>query len=345
MKQIVLKSATLQSIIPQLQVCLNGELKEDCGERILSFDNEMGKGTVKTISFDRGVSLMNCDITLFAQTKVVIDTPDASLMEFIFISEGNFKYREHNSKPYICLEQFQNIIISPKRKTQKTFLFPEGKNLKINFIRIIRKEYLSKNDRVNYLNDLLLALFNEKNGDMDYQHVGSFSLKIADEVKHLNTVSGSGMLRNLSLEGRLYLILSMQLKEYHNFKEKINLPEYLSKADISKIQKLTGYILENIAENISINALSYESGLSPKKLQLGFKVLYSHTVNEYIRQVKLEISRDYLKNTDLSVSEIVYSIGIKSRSYFSKIFFETYSMLPTNYRKQLRKNKSHATQD
>ena len=120
----------------------------------------------------------------------------------------------------------------------------------------------------------------------------------------------------------------------------MNLSEAISKDDIAKIHKLTTYILDHISEDISITILCTESGLSPKKLQLGFKILFSKTVNEYIRQLKLEISRDYLKSTDLSVSEIVYSIGIKSRSYFSKIFYEAYDILPTDYRKHLRNKKS-----
>ncbi|UWX54441.1 helix-turn-helix transcriptional regulator [Maribacter litopenaei] len=86
--------------------------------------------------------------------------------------------------------------------------------------------------------------------------------------------------------------------------------------------------------------LSRKSGLSPKKLQLGFKLLYSKTVNEYVRQLKLEVSRDYLKNTDLTISEIVYLIGIKSRSYFSKIFSEAYGILPTEYRRHLKCGES-----
>ena len=116
--------------------------------------------------------------------------------------------------------------------------------------------------------------------------------------------------------------------------------EDISKEDILKIHKLTTYIIENISENISITTLSEESGLSPKKLQLGFKILYSKTVNEYVRSLKLEISKNYLKNSDLSVSEIVYAIGIKSRSYFSKIFFEAYDILPTEYRKHIKNKNS-----
>lgn len=344
MREIVLKSLGPKDIFSQLQDCLNGDLVEKWGEKTIRFKNELGKGAIRTISFDWGVSLVDCDLTLSEELKVIFDTTEVFPMEFIFISEGSFKYSEKNSESYTELEQFQNIIISPKRHSRKTFLFPKGKTLKINFIRIIRKEYLKKkNSNVSYLNELLVSLFNDKSGDMNYQHGGSFSLKIADEIKLLTEVHDSGMLRTLSLEGRLYIILALQLLEHHNFEEKMDLPESLSKRDIRKIHKLADYILENISERISISILSSESGMSPKKLQLGFKVLYSKTINEYIRQLKLEISRDYLKNTDLSVSEIVYAIGIKSRSYFSKIFFEAYNILPTDYRKQLKKNPTSAS--
>lgn len=334
-----MNSADPEAIFRLLCTHLNGEIKEEWGERVLRFDNAIGKGIFRTISFNWGVSLIDCAMTLYEETKFIFDTKEVSPIEFIFITEGTFKYSENNSGDYTDLEQFQNIILSPKRNSKKTFLFPKQKKLKINFIRIVRKEYLKKkNNNINYLNALLISLFNDRKGSLEYQHGGSYSLKIADEVKRLNDVDDSGMLRTLSLEGRLYLIIALQLMEHHNFQRNTNLPETLSKNDITKIHKLTEYILEHISESVTINILCSESGLSPKKLQLGFKLLYSKTINEYIRQLKLEVSRDYLKNTDLSVSEIVYAIGIKSRSYFSKIFYEEYSVLPTAYRKHLKGN-------
>lgn len=341
MRELIINGSEPKGIFSQLQSCLKGELKEDWGESVLNFNNKMGKGTIRTISFNWGVSLLDCDISLYEDTKIVFDTEQLAPIEFIFITKGFLRYSDDNTDCYTTLEQFQNIIISPKRDSQKTFVFPKGESLKVNFIRITRKSYLKKkNNNVCYLNNLLISLFNDSNGEVAYQHGGSFSLRIADEIKLLNNIEDSGMLRTLSLEGRLYLILSMQLLEHHNFEEKINLPEAISKEDIKKVHKLTTYILDHISDDISITILSSESGLSPKKLQLGFKVLYSKTVNEYVRQLKLEISRDYLKNTDLSVSEIVYAIGIKSRSYFSKIFFEVYDILPTDYRKHLKNKNS-----
>lgn len=341
MQEVIITSIKDERILSKLNSCLKGDLTEEWGEHTLRFDNEIGKGVIRNIGFDWGVSLLDCDVTFYKDVKLVFKTSGVSPIEFVFISKGSFKYSEDSTEDYLDLEQFQNIILSPKRNAKKTFLFPKGKDLKVNFIRILRKEYFKKkNNNITYLNDLLLSVFKDTDGNDSYMHSGSFNLKIADEVKALQTVNDDGILRTLSLEGRIYLILSLQLMEHHNFETKEALPESISKEDIKKIHKLSEYILENISNPLSIDILTIESGLSPKKLQLGFKVLYSKTVNEYIRQLKLEISRDYLKNTDLSVSEIVYSIGIKSRSYFSKIFTESYGILPTEYRKQIRGRKS-----
>ncbi len=341
MRELIINSSKSEDMFSKIQTCMQGELIKDCGESVLTFNNTVGKGSLRTIDFNWGISLIDCDMKLAEEAKIVFDTKDLAPIEFIFISKGYFKYSENNTDEYTRLEQFQNTIISHKRNAEKTFMFPKDEHLKINFIRINRQEYLQKkNNNVSQLNQLLVSLFNDNDGEATYQHGGSFSLKIADEIKLLNDVDTTcGMLRSLSLEGRLYLILSLQLLEHKNFEENMNLPEAISKDDILKIHKLTTYILEHISDTVTITSLSAESGLSPKKLQIGFKILYSKTVNEYVRQLKLEISKDYLKNTDLSVSEIVYAIGIKSRSYFSKIFFEAYGILPTDYRKHL-KNKN-----
>lgn len=338
MREIVITSIKDDSILEELNSCLKGKLDESWGERTLHFNNELGEGTVRSISFDWGVSLLDCDVRFNEDVKIVFKAATVPPVEFIFISKGKFKYRPDVSEEFIDLEQYQNIIISPKRYANKTFLFPQDQQVKVNFIRIFKKEYLKKrNNNVTSLNDLLLSVFNDENATKPYQHSGGFNLKIADEIKAMNALNNDGILRTLSLEGRIYLILAMQLMEHHTFESKNVLPESLSKEDIKKVHRLSHFIVDNISEQISITILSRQSGLSPKKLQLGFQVLYSKSVNEYVRQLKLEIARDYLKNSDLSVSEIVYAIGIKSRSYFSKIFSDAYGILPTEYRKQLKK--------
>lgn len=337
MKEIVINSVKDIDLLLGLKEHLNGTIENQWGEKVVTFNNDLAEGYIRNIEFDWGISLLDCHITFFDDVKLTIKSKGIAPMEFIFITKGGIIYKEGHFGEKLELEQFQNIIISPERFQEKNFIFPSNKELKINFIRIFKKEYLKKrNNNVPYLNELLFSVFNDDKNTLPYSHGGSYSLKIADEVKELDNVYESGIMRTLSIEGRIYLILALQLLEHHNFESKGFANESLSKEEIMRIHSLTEYITENISGTISIEVLSRKSRLSPKKLQLGFKLLFSKTVNEYIRQLKLELSRDYLKNTDLTISEIVYLIGIKSRSYFSKIFFEAYGILPTDYRKYLK---------
>ncbi|SHJ10887.1 AraC family transcriptional regulator [Aquimarina spongiae] len=337
MRVIEIKSIEGAEILEQLKIYLQGSLKEQWGEYVLEFDNELGKGMIRSIAFDWGVSLVDYDVNFTEDIKIVFNIADANPIEFIFVSEGSLEYSNDSDPRPRSFERYQNIIISSRKNSIETYIFPKKVAIKVNFIYVLRKEYSKKrNNNLSFLSKSLLDVFQDGNSETRYSHFGNFNLKIADQIRQLQESYESGIVRTLSIEGQLNLILAMQMLEHSNHESGMVLPESLSKSDIKKIHKLSEYIIDNISEPLSVDILATRAGLSTKKLQLGFRVLYSKSVNEYIRQLKLEISRDYIKNTDDSISEIVYKIGFKSRSYFSKIFFEKYGILPAEYRKKIR---------
>ena len=340
MQEIIIENQDVDDLLDQLNDFLQGEISEQFGERLLSFDNTFGKGIIRSISFDWGVSLIDYDVCFKEDIKIVHATGEESPVEFLFISEGKLGYFQDDYSEELRLERYQNIIISPDKCSKKTYRFAKNEHVKVNIIHILKNQYAKKkHNNLKYLNDVIASVFTKDSVILPYQHFGNYNLKIADQVKEIRTdVEEGSPIQPLSIEGRLNIILAMQLWEHHKFENEDMLPESLSVADIKKIHKLATFIVEAIADPLTIAMLSAESGLSAKKLQLGFRMLYGKSVNEYIKKIKLEISRDYLKNTDLSVSEVVYKIGIKSRSYFSKIFSEHYGLLPTEYRQKL-KNK------
>ena len=71
-------------------------------------------------------------------------------------------------------------------------------------------------------------------------------------------------------------------------------------------------------------------------MQEGFKAMHGKTINEYVRYVRLTKSEELLKTTDLNISEIVYTLGLTSRSYFSHIFKDMYNCSPSEYKKKNR---------
>ena len=337
MRTIEIHSVDGAEILEQLNQYLSGELKEQWGEHVLEFNCEWGSGTIRSIAFDWGISLVDYDVNFKEELKLIFQIGNVNPIEFVFISEGNLKYYNQKSEQSFELERYQNIIISPTKKDREVYIFPKDVDVKVNFIYVIRNEYFKKkNNNLSFLSKSLYTAFQDENSGKLYKHQGNFNLKIADQIRQLQENFDTGIVRTLTIEGQLNLILAMQMLEQDNFENGQTLPDSLSKSDIKKINDLAGYIIDNISEPLTISSLSIESGLSSKKLQAGFRTLYSKSVNEYIRQLKLEISRDLIRNTDHSISEIVYKIGFKSRSYFSKIFSEKYGILPTEYKKSIK---------
>lgn len=341
MRRISVNNTTIEDIFNELTLALNGNLNKQWGEYTLTFDNNFGKGVIRSIAFDWGLSLLDFDVCFKEITKIVFKTVKKKLIEFVFISEGTLDFKNENSEDYINFERYQNIIVSGLKSNKKTFIFPKSQNVKVNFIQVVTKDYVKKkNNNYSYLNKALKSVFEDSNPKASFNYLGNYNLKIADQIKQLNGSNETGVIRTLSIEGQLNLIMAMQILEHQNYESNLSLAESLSKSSIKKIQELSEYIIDYISEPITIDSLSKRSGLGPKKLQLGFKILYSKTVNEYIRDLKLEIARDQLSNSHLSISEIVYNIGFKSRSYFSKIFAERYSLLPNAYRSKSRQRKT-----
>lgn len=337
MQEILIENTSTKDTIVQLKNALQGEFHEQWGELTLKFDNEFGQGTIRGIDFDYGLSLIDFNVNFIEATIIIFKSHRKRLVEFIFVSEGNLDFKDEDNTTFVNFDRYQNIIISNRYSKKKTFVFPKELPIKVNIIQLETASFIGKkNNNINYLDKVLRNVFEDENDDaVTYQHLGSYSLKIADQIKKLSNSHDSGIVRTLSIEGQLNLIMAMQMLEHQNFERKKLLPESLSPENIKKIQLLSTYIVDNISEPLSVDVLSKLSGMGPKKLQTGFKLLYSKSVNEYIRDLKLEIARDALTNSHITISEIVYNIGFKSRSYFSKIFAERYGILPNKYRSSL----------
>ena len=72
--------------------------------------------------------------------------------------------------------------------------------------------------------------------------------------------------------------------------------------------------------------------LSPKYLSDKLKVLTGKTMQEHIHFKLVENAKVYLKEAELSVSEIAYRLGFEYPQYFSRFFKKKVGISPTDYR-------------
>ena len=96
---------------------------------------------------------------------------------------------------------------------------------------------------------------------------------------------------------------------------------------------LEEYIRENLRYKIGIESLSRAFGMSRSTLY-GFSVKhFGMGITEYITEVRLNTARDMLLNTDMSVSEISYAVGILDTNYFIKKFRAKFGASPKRWKK------------
>ncbi|TXD50926.1 MULTISPECIES: helix-turn-helix transcriptional regulator [unclassified Polaribacter] len=322
--------------LEQIKDAIGGSIEEHWGECTLVIDNENAAGKIRFIPFDWGVNLLDLEITFHKETIIKIKAHDVfNPIRFIYPSLGSLTHRFGVDNKEKLVEQFQSLIFTNKTGGHNHIHFFKGEPLEINIIQIVRKKFLKKRTtNVSTLNEKLYEVFVDTDHDHRFANYGTLNLKMADLIIGLKAIKSKGMLRILKIEARVYEMLSLHIQQHNRLLKGIALPTSLVKSELKIVRKFGNQILKNPAKDYTLHKLSLKSGLTQAKLQDGFKFLYKRTVTEYIRHVRLESARDLLKTTDLNVSQVVYSIGFSSRSYFSKIFREKYGITPNQFKKK-----------
>ena len=68
-----------------------------------------------------------------------------------------------------------------------------------------------------------------------------------------------------------------------------------------------------------------------------FKQYMNITMTEYLNQIRLNYAETYLRNTNMSITDICGELGFSSISYFEKLFRKKYNMPPLKYRNMTNK--------
>ena len=334
MTEIGINAKSTEGTVKQIQEVIGGLIQERWGEYVLQVDNEKAKGSIRFITFDWGVTLLEYDIVFFDEITMVMDASEFNPIHFSYCLEGECGHRfgYQTEKDIKTLERFQSVIITSKDGGFNYGYFPKNQKLAINVIQIVRKQFLKKRlNNVDELNKKLYEVFLDTDHDNVFAYFGSYNLKLADKIAALRKVRTKGLIRVMQIEGLVYEILSLHILQ-HDKAVKNKMPvTSLLRSELKTIRELAKKIVKDPSADYTLDKLSLQVGLSQAKLQEGFKLLYARTVTEYIRHIRLEAARDYIRTTDMNISQIVYTIGFSSRSYFSKIFKKKYGISPSEF--------------
>lgn len=326
------QTAQAKSILGQLKNSIGGEFEANFKENSLKIENELGHGLIKEMTFKGDISCLMIDMKFTEAFEVAVIMAKKPSICFAYCSEGQMELGIGKEGKRIKLENFQTGILAGKEQKEHVLCFEKDISLKATIIMV---NPIRNKQEENPLDLRLQKLFFE-NDIGNFAYVGSYNLKIAEKIRNLNSISEKGIARRFMIKGLVHMILALEIQQHSDDIEN-NLAaksSSLTCREWDTIRELSLFINNYSERPMSISYLCKKGGLSPSKLQEGFKLMHDTTVTNYIRDVRIQKAEDLIKNTDLNISEVVYSIGLISRSYFSKIFKAKYNCSPKLYREK-----------
>lgn len=141
-----------------------------------------------------------------------------------------------------------------------------------------------------------------------------------------------GGLRRLFLEAKALELVANKLSELEN-NAKGN-DSTLTRQDLERVHEARHTLLTRLDDPPNLTALSRLAGINRNKLNHGFKQLYGKTAFNVLRDARLSKARTLLQQSDLSLTEVAFSVGYNSQANFTKAFHRHFGQTPKTVRRQ-----------
>jgi AraC-like DNA-binding protein len=104
----------------------------------------------------------------------------------------------------------------------------------------------------------------------------------------------------------------------------------------ASIKKAIDYLNENIRESLQLIDLADVAGYSLSRFKVLFREEIGITPAEYITMQKVDLAKKLLAGTDMSITDLAYSLSFSSSNYFSAVFKKTFNCTPNSFRQRHR---------
>ncbi len=331
----------VQDFVESLAEAFGVTCNQDSNEICFDIPSEKGKGYVKGISFSYGVGVLDVDMQLEDAIQFEMSRSNIQPLKIIFNRESTLQQRFSGKDQNEEIKRLESVILSGNTRNHTVITLPANKPVCFFSLEINRKLFEPKiEDFLSQMNAELEALFRDVNGVNLFFHKGHYSLDIARAIEESIECELLGFTRAVFLEGKTYEILAHHLRLYLDDLSGPDKRKILRQSTVERIEEAAHIIRTELEDLENIISLANRVGLNQNTLQNGFKHLYGTSVNQYIRNAKIEKARDLIEQSDLNLTEISYQIGINSRSYFSKLFRGRYAMTPSEYMAKVRKKNA-----
>jgi ligand-binding sensor domain-containing protein/signal transduction histidine kinase/AraC-like DNA-binding protein len=124
------------------------------------------------------------------------------------------------------------------------------------------------------------------------------------------------------------------LKDHHaDAKELVH-----SRKDKEFMDQLIGIIESHLAHpDMDVDYICQQMGMSRTRLYQKIKNITGQSIGEFIRTIRFKKAAQLMTHQDVSLTEVMYSVGIQTQSYFTKAFKKEFGKTPSQFLKELNK--------
>jgi len=105
------------------------------------------------------------------------------------------------------------------------------------------------------------------------------------------------------------------------------------------VRRCVNLLSERMSDDIRIEELAKELGISAAYLQRLFRQVHGMTIVDYLNRMRIERAKLLLLNTDDPVIEIAMEAGFNSRQHFTRVFTSLERISPQEYRREKRNSE------
>lgn len=122
----------------------------------------------------------------------------------------------------------------------------------------------------------------------------------------------------------------------------IEIPKYTNfPKNADKIERVKEYVAENVANDISLLQVADHFHYNVDYLGRLFKQTTGESFSSYVINMRMNIAKELLKNTEEKLTDIATKVGYNDLSYFLKAFKKNTGLAPLEYKRKVKSDDGY----
>lgn len=246
-------------------------------------------------------------------------------VEWIRIKKGSMFYYVNGKE--ISLQEGDCLMVN----SRKMHYGYSSSHEECDFNCIIIHPQLFTANKVMYLKCISPVIENE---NLEFWHVKKGEEESAFLQMHLDQIAELGKEKDVIYKMNMIGLMCFIWQRVWLQSLKMKGDRQDESDDVRAQKNMVSYIYENYTEKITLNEIAQAGNICRSKCCSIFKKYLQQSPIDFLNTYRLEVSRNLLRSTDKSITEIAVQCGFNHLSYYSKMFLQVYGCTPRQYRAQ-----------